>query len=164
MMIKKTRIILILSLAIACQCCILSDECDDCFTPPSPVWFIIVNANDTLQNLITEDFYSIDSIKMWYEENSQKKYVDLVLINTENFENIIQSTATFYCINGEPRDFYLYLNNSDTDTIQLQVTAHSDGCCTSFSLESIKFNGEEPPFDSVNYAYLLKKKLIIKSK
>ena len=134
-MIKKIQLVMFLIPIFAFQGCNMLDECDDCYSPPLPIWIKVVNANDTLQNLITEGVYIGDSIKMWYEENSVKKYVDIRIVNFNFSENIIQSNATLYTNSGEPKDFYLYFNSSDTDTVTIRVDEHYDGFCTSFDLK-----------------------------
>lgn len=145
------------------QSCNFVDECKDCFNPPNPIFIKVVNDNDTLMNLITNGVFVKDSIKMWYMDNTTKKYVNVQIITFNFSENIIQSNATYLTIDGEPKEFYLYLNRDNIDTIKIQVDENYDGCCTSYQLESITFNGTIPVFDPQDYTFLLKKEVVGKN-
>lgn len=100
---------------------------------------------------------------MWYMDNTTKKYVNVQIITFNFSENIIQSNATYLTIDGEPKEFYLYLNRDNIDTIKIQVDENYDGCCTSYQLESITFNGTIPVFDPQDYTFLLKKEVVGKN-
>jgi len=53
--------------------------------------------------------------------------------------------------------FYLYLNHSDIDTLQVRFVKNSDGCCTAYPLDSIAINGKYAEVDRVDYSFLIKK-------
>ncbi|HPD95723.1 MAG: hypothetical protein H6537_02280 [Bacteroidales bacterium] len=138
--------------------CSLDNDCKDCVNPPSSILIKIVDASNSQENLISDNIYNSDSIKIWYaEKDGNKTKVDFNLISTGWVQNVIETNIAVCSEIGEFSNFYVYLNQSDTDTITIKVIKHSDGCCTSFPLDSIAVNGKSAEWDTSDYSLLLKK-------
>jgi len=157
MKIINLSLVIIMMMLTSCN---LSEEEDvNCVTPPSQLLFKIVNEDIPSQNLITEGLFIKDSIKLWYQIESKKIYVNISFVTINSSENIIQTNAPYFAINEEPTNFYLYLNKDDIDTLKLKLVQHFDVDCSYFSMDLIEFNGKVPDFEESDYTYLHKKKI-----
>jgi len=134
------------------------DKCNmDCFTPPGPLVFeitSIVSGND----LIFTDVYNPDSIAIFYVDENMKRYVD-----TEIYADSINQASRIYShdiswksVEGF-KDFYLYLNHQETDTIFFDVITRIENCCTSHPVMSFTINGNKVEYDDNSYVYNYKK-------
>ncbi|HDP74735.1 MAG TPA: hypothetical protein ENN49_02480 [Bacteroidales bacterium] len=133
------------------------NQCDvDCVNPPSPTWLKIVDKTSH-QNLIAEGFYHKDSIKIYYFDGETKKYANIFFVGPAGQTDIIQTNIGILLPFEQLNTFYLYLNHSDIDTIQVRFVKNSDGCCTAYPLDSIAINGEYAEVDGVDYSFLIKK-------
>jgi len=151
------RIIGILSLSILApiSSCDLVYKCGECFTPPESIRLKVVNSVG--ENLITIGQVNKDSLKLFYFENQQKKNVQFFVIPNLEYFNIITSDDMAWLSVDAKKDFYLYLNYLDTDTLSLELTVYSDGCCTSHPIKSFFINGKPAEQSAIDYAFLIKK-------
>ncbi|MHC1705623.1 MAG: hypothetical protein AB9846_17110 [Tenuifilaceae bacterium] len=157
----KKRAIIILTLIsfilIVIQSCEFFKECDECFTPPQPIFMKIIDGNEN--NLLTAGIYSKDSLKLYYFDGTQKKSV--VFITTTNSQKpdiIVSSDMAWFSINLKT-DFFLYLNKFDTDTLTLEIEQKSDDCCTSHPIKSFTINGKTATMSSSDYIFMIKKSI-----
>ncbi len=90
----RTRIFIFLAILFlfGLQGCI--DKCDyDCFTPPLPLWFKIVDSTNG-KNLLTENYYCRDSIKIFYIDEGEQKFVNIQFVGTFRVNDIIETNIT----------------------------------------------------------------------
>jgi len=158
-MTKRTIIILtmISFLLIGIQSCEFFKECDECFTPPQPIFMKIIDTYEN--NLLSTGIYSKDSLKLYFFDGSQKKNVEFVVTtNSQQPDIIVSSDMAWFSINLKT-DFYLYLNKFDTDTLTLEIEQKSDDCCTSHPIKTFAINGKTATISSMDYTFLIKKSL-----
>ena len=148
---KPLLLILLTSLVFACKM-----ECNLCFTPPDNFAFKIVDKS-TEENLLNLDLYKQDTIDLYYFENSERKDVNIEIVRNHYNELILQSNQLGWIASTGASEFYLYLNYSDTDTINLDVRELSDRCCTWFETHFFSINNQFPEYDWDEYVYLIKK-------
>jgi len=133
------------------------DRCNvDCVNPPSPLWFKVVDKT-TLENLISSGNYVKDTIEIFYFDGSVKKYANVTFVGPVGQTDIIQTNIGILMPFEQINTFYLYLNHSDIDTLQVRFVKNSDGCCTAYPLDSIAINGKYAEVDRVDYSFLIKK-------
>lgn len=133
------------------------NRCDvDCVNPPQPLWFKVVDKVNN-NNLLSSGVYVKDSIKIFYFEESVKKFVSIQFVGPVGENDIIQANIGIYQPLGQLNTYYLYLNQFDTDTILVRYVKQSDGCCTSYPLDSIAINGKYVNVDNVDYSFLIQK-------
>lgn len=133
------------------------DLCDsDCVTPPQPLWFKVVSKTSGA-NLIAEGVYEKDSIKVFYFEGSTKKLASIRFVGPIGQNNIIETNIGMLLPFEELNTFYIYLNYLDTDTVKMRIVKRTDGCCSSYPLDSISINGKAVEVDGFDYSFLIKK-------
>lgn len=154
-MFKQFSLVVFVAISIlAISGCKLS-KCDDCFTPPNPIAIEVVNSNN--DNLVKEGVYSKDSIKLYYYDNQEKKVVPFEFVESAEYEGIMYSSGLpWLCIDNE-KIFYLYLNHTDTDTLDLLIERNTTDCCTSHPIKKFEINGKDAEINPVDYAFIIRK-------
>lgn len=133
------------------------NRCDvDCVNPPMPLRFKVVDAISN-SNLITNGVYVKDSIKIFYFDGSVKEYANIQFVGYGEQFDIIETNVGIQQPLEQLNTFYIYLNHTDIDTILVRFIKQSDGCCTSYPLDSIAINGKYADFDNTDYTFLIKK-------
>jgi len=129
----------------------------ECFTPPAPLEFMITD-KITASDLVYTGVYRADTIEIFYFENSLKKYVDVtVFSDTVEQISIIRSNEIGFISAGGIRDFYLYLDWQDTDTLHLDVVTVNEDCCTYHNYNYFGINGDEIEYDNDDDIYNYRK-------
>lgn len=150
MNIGKNVILLVAALAtlLTSPSCDKFLDCGDCFTPPDPLFFSILDKNDS-----TDVYYSgkfdPDSALIYYLYDKIRVPVDFeIVIDSTRQSGILQSNAiTWKSVEGY-KVFYLELDQANTDTLFLNVEAESENCCTYHPIMDFTVNGEEPELDA----------------
>jgi hypothetical protein len=132
----------------------------DCFTPPGELALKITDANDGT-DLIYTGVYNADSITIYYfgdNSSSLPRYI-IFEVQTDSARQssfIISSDISWKSVEGF-KDFYLYLNHLETDTLFYDVVSNFENCCTYHPLMSFSINGNDVEYDNSDYTYDFKK-------
>ena len=131
----------------------LACNCPECTTPPESIALRIVDSPDST-DLIFTGRYSADSIAIYYTKNSIRKEVELkVVIDSISKRSVIYSHEIGWVSANGVKEFFLYLNHLDTDTVYLDYEEQSDRCCSSFLIKEFSINSTELKRDNINYMY-----------
>lgn len=128
-----------------------------CSSGPESLQLRIISKTDST-DLLTSGYYKNDSISMYYLDKSVRKNV-VIQIGKDPVTNktIINSNdITSKSLEGF-KDFYVYLNYKDIDTLFLDIASKEDGHCTSNPVNSFKYNGQVIQLDNKEYLYIIKK-------
>ena len=132
---------------------ITSCNCPECFTPPESVALRIVDKTDTT-DLIFTNRYNADSIAVFYVENSNRKDVEIEIITDSiKKQSVILSHEMGWVSAGGIKEYFLYLNYFDTDTIYLDYEERSDRCCTFYHCNLFTINSTDIERDMSDYLY-----------
>jgi hypothetical protein len=143
-----------LSFGVLLSSCDILNDCPECFTPPVGFALRVLDRNDTT-DLILSGFYDKDSIAVYYPDGAIRREVELmVYADTLNQRGGLYSNVMPWRSLEGIREFYLYLNALDTDTIYLEVVSVSDNCCTYHVYKNLTINGIPPPADNNGGYYL----------
>jgi hypothetical protein len=132
-------------------------DCYENYTPPPQVFFKIVDADDGT-NLINNQTYKADSLRLYYANGTNLILLDIFVYNYYN-ENIFNASgmSAVALNNSAGQTFYLKLNAQDTDTIFVKIAAQTEECSTYHILEELKINGKTPEIDLSDRTFLIKK-------
>ena len=112
----------------------------------------IVDKNTT-QDLIYTKKYSLDSIQIFYLENSNKRYLEIwSTVDTTNQKVLMVPVGWCQKSLEGIKDFYMYLNRNDMDTIQLDVFETEDKCCSVSKLKQFEINGVQLEINVSNWS------------
>jgi len=137
--------------------CKKNNDCPECFSPPSELKLKITNKTNSI-DLINSGFYDNDSIAICYYDNDKKKYIEFSIIDdTINNKSIIISNDITWKSTEGFKNYFLYLNVYDTDTVLLDVQTITKNCCTYHPVIEFKINGNKVEIDPNDYVYNLKK-------
>jgi len=128
-----------------------------CSSGPETLRLRIISKIDST-DLITSGFYKKDSISIYYLDKNVRKDVTIQIEKDPISEKTIinSNDITWRSLEGF-KDFYVYLNYKDLDTLFLDVVSKEDGHCTNNPINSIKYNGRVIQFDNKEYLYKIKK-------
>ena len=130
---------------------------EECFTPPGELRLKVTNKADST-DLIYTGVYNADSIAIFYFDNDVKKFIEMgVITDSANHKSMIASNEISWKSVEGFKDFYLYLDYQDTDTLYLDVVTVNEDCCTFHRFNYFKTNGIEAEWDTVDRIYDLKK-------
>lgn len=153
---SKQKIIIIALLAIVTISSCGKVNCDqDCFTPPGPISFRVMN--DTI-DLIYNKSISEDSITLYYMDgdNIIDTEIDIYTDTVQEYSRIHSNVITWKSVEGH-RDFYLRLGYDDIEEIYLVVESVTSDCCTFHPIMDIEINGNQPPFNDISYSFIINK-------
>ena len=154
---KKIIIALLTGLLSIILIMISCDKCGECFTPPTGIGISITDHVDST-DFIFNGTYHADSIMIYYYDQNNKKNVEISTISdTLNQTGIVYSRDIAWKSVEGFKNFYLYLNYEDTDTIYLNVVSETKNCCTNHPVKAFTINDEQISNDSDNNCYNLKK-------
>ena len=129
----------------------------ECFTPPGELRLKITNEAGST-DLIYTGVYDADSIAIFYFDKDVKRFIDVdVFTDSVNQRSIIASNEISWKSVEGFKDFYLYLDYEDTDTIYLDVVTVNEDCCTYHPFIYFGINGTETEFDATDHLYDFKK-------
>jgi hypothetical protein len=111
-------------------------------------------------NLISEEYFHRDSIKVFYFDNEQKQFANIKFVGNFRVNDIIETNITLLLPTDQINTAYLYPNQYDIDTITFRTTKSSDDCWTSYPLDSISINGKPVDVDPVDFSFLIKKEVL----
>lgn len=146
--------ILLFFTALACD---IESNCIDviCFTPPEALRLRVIGKQDST-DLIFNGFFDIRFISLYYFNNTGKVTVDTeIQTDTINEISIIYSDEISWKSVEGIKDYFLFLNSIDNDTLYLNVESISENCCRYHPYVDFTINGEEVEFE--NGYYTLKK-------
>ncbi len=132
-------------------------ECTNCFSPPENFAFKIVD-DSTGYNLLNTDFYQEDSLELYYYKNTVRNKLELNVVENYNGEKILEAKLLGWIAAENNNEFYLYLNQKDTDTIYLEVARLNDECCTWYETKLFAINSTFPVYDWDEQVYVIRKK------
>ncbi|NOR87568.1 MAG: hypothetical protein GQ527_08175 [Bacteroidales bacterium] len=136
--IRNVFILAIISLTVIS--CKPEDDCDgiDCFTPPPPLYFNLVD-KDSGENLFETGV--LDSLFVIVVDSD----IDLVKHNfLQSNYSIELPEITF--LTG-PRIYYLSVGDDVRITFKLDMTINVEGCCTFFTLNIFEVLNQDYEFD-----------------
>lgn len=129
----------------------------DCFTPPGALNLKITDKADST-DLIFTGVYDADSISIFYIDKDVKKSIDLsVFTDSVNQRSMIVSSEIAWKSAEGFKDYFLYLNSQETDTLYLDVVSVTENCCTYHPYLGFEINGIVIEMDTSDYMYDLKK-------
>lgn len=148
------QITLFLCIASIIGCEESSPPCPDC-SPPPPFRMSIKSKSDSA-DLIYDATYSTDSIQILYSEGSTIKYVEIEIeLDSISESSIIRSSEIQWISDAGINDFFLYLNQFDTDTMYLDIESYIKHCCAFYRYNSFFINGYNMFSDSTNLVFTL---------
>ncbi|MGQ8336632.1 hypothetical protein ACUNWD_08785 [Sunxiuqinia sp. A32] len=137
--------------------CGKTKDCALCFTPPQELNLKITDYS-TGADLIFNHSISPDSIEFYYYQNNSKVTLEHEThLDSTNSRAIIVCWEISWMSPNGIKDFYLYLGNSDTDTLQLDIEERTNDCCTYFEWLDFKINENQMEIDPNDYLYNLRK-------
>jgi len=129
----------------------------DCFTPPGDLRLKITNEADST-DLIFTGVYNADSIAIFYLDNNVKRNIELsIYTDSVNQRSMISSAEIAWKSVEGFKDYFLYLNWEEVDTLYLDVVSATENCCTYHPFIYFGINGTETEFDTTDYMYDFKK-------
>jgi len=148
------QILMFVGLIAIASSCLDTDECSyESFTPPYE--FVLKIIDQDSNNLIHPDFFSPDSIVLFYEDD-----LGINTIET-NFQQTIDSgylmisyELPFTMLETGEEEYYLYLNSADTDTINIVVKQGTDGCNTWHYYDQYLYNDSIMGIDPMNIYFI----------
>ncbi len=143
----------LISTLISCQ---LFDKCRGsagCSIPPGALRIRILDNSGN--DLLYDGLYYPDSIKLYYDHGTPVNY-DLVGSVASLVVVLNSEEAPLESAKGNDT-FYLQLNSRETDSILLNVQPYTLDCCTAYQWKDVKIDGKVPEYDSLNYAYIIRK-------
>lgn len=156
--IKLKLTLLMLLIAIISGSCSKGSDCDqDCFTPPGPITFRVLN--DSV-DLIYNGYYDSDSISLYYIDNEIIVNMEISIFRDTVLEisKIHTNEIGWISLEGN-HDFYLRLNSNEIESIYLLVVSTTIDCCTFHPIRDIEINGNQPYFDDASYSFIIQKEL-----
>ena len=138
---KNFVLIIISTISIGFISC---HRCSDiaCMSPPLFMMMRFVDKQDSI-DLFYNKKYSPDSVRVYYEENSKKINVEIDFgKDTLNKQTTLYSIDWIQKAQSGIKNYYLYLNKMELDTLYLEVFT-SEGCCPSPQINEFKINGSE---------------------
>ena len=122
------------------------EECGECFTPPEPFVFEIVD-KETGENLFTNGTFSSDDIQLKDVSNQSKIFTFI----DEDEINLIQINS----IGWETNQFHYALSVNDQLIFNLQVDAErkNEDCCSFTEYHSIEITGASFDYDDQTGIY-----------
>lgn len=129
------------ALFILPSCTLESTECGD----PVSNWarLVLVDSSD---QLLIGTVYTFDSVRLKADTTNISLYYD-------------RGSLIFYLTNlykYNLKNYYLYLGNGDTDTLNLKVNFRQGDCFDAYVVDTMIYNGEMIPGYSTN-TYVIKK-------
>lgn len=120
--------IFVIFLVVSCN---FPEKDVECSPVPSFVYIHLIGM-DSVSLIGYNKLYHPDSIKFIINQSFIKTRIDSIYLtlNTTNLDTLSN------------KDFYLYLNQADTDTIRLKVTKSKSECGTFFGIDEFRYNGE----------------------
>ena len=153
----KIALLLLVTALFSVSCGKVNNCNDDCFTPPGPITFRVMN--DSI-DLVYTGYYDEDSISLYYMDGDDiidteiSIFKDTVLEISKIHSNVI----TWKSMEGY-RDFYLRLKFDEVDEIYLVVQTVTQDCCTFHPIMDIEINGDQPSFDTPSYSFIIEKEV-----
>lgn len=145
----KKYFFLLIGVALISQSC-MKDDCGECYNPPATFGFTLLPLEDNSSQSHSEEkpslipsVYKLDSISLYYYDGNEKKSVNLQY-GTSNYLGVylVSTDISVVSVNKNIKNFYLYLNHQDTDTIYFSSKIVVDGCCSGYAYDSISYNGK----------------------
>ncbi len=144
---------LLYSLSLLILTMVVSYNCPDCTTPPESIALRIIDNTDST-DLIFRGRYSSDTMIVYYFENNIRKEVKLEIVSdTIKKQSVIYSNEIGWISAAGTKEYFLYLNHHETDTIYLDYEEKSDRCCTTFLCKEFSINGTELQRDNIDFLY-----------
>lgn len=133
--------------------CLDSDECmQESFTPAAP--FVLKVVDSLGVNLIDGDVYTPDSVILYYNDNIGIAIVQIYMQETNDGYVLISNELPITMLETENEAYYLFLNSTDTDTLNIKVAQQTDGCNIWHNYVDYKYNGELMEVDENAYIFL----------
>jgi hypothetical protein len=130
---------------------------EECFTPPGELRLKVTDKADST-DLIYTGLYNVDSIAIFYFDNDVKKFIEMdVITDSANHKSMIASNEISWKSVEGFKDFYLYLDYQDTDTLYLDVVTVNEDCCTFHNFNYFGINGTETEWDTMDSMFDFKK-------
>jgi len=128
-----------------------------CSSGPETLRLKILSKIDST-DLMTSGYYKMDTISIYYLDKNVRKDVTIQIEKDEitNKTLLNSNDITSKSLEGF-KDFYVYLNYKDQDTIFLDVVSKEDGHCTSNPINSFKYNNQVIQLDNKEYLYKILK-------
>ncbi len=144
--------IVILFVCIGCE---KMRNCGECFTPPDPISFKIIDSISG-NNLISPNGFSSDSLQLYYFSDSLKKNVKFEIYGNEVNRRIVSNELSWNSI-SENNYYYLYLSYKDVNTLFVNTEIITENCCTWHELKDFKINGKTIEYDSNEFVFIIEK-------
>jgi len=151
--VKKYQLIWLFSILFITYSCLNSDDCVE-ETYSSPRAFDLKIVDEAGTNLITEDIYHPDSISLYYNDNLGRTVIKIYFEEISDGYIITSSKLPRTMLETNNTIYFLYLNLSDTDTLNIELVQESDGCSTWYRYVDCMYNGNIMDIDPESYAYL----------
>jgi hypothetical protein len=127
-------------LALTSIACNEKVSCPDCDLQPELFQLRITDSQSSV-DLIYSGHFHADSITIFFMGNGQKNYIEIE-IDTDSLHSkaVIKSHEMSRKSEEGYKDYYLYLNYLDTDTIFFDAEKTPNDCCPFYSLDDFRIN------------------------
>lgn len=143
----------LLGILVLSTSCLDKDECTT-ETYTSPATFVIKIVNVDGENLIGGDGFQPDSVVLYYDSEVGVALVDITSADSEDGPVIVSFDLPGTILETGNNLYYLFLNDADTDTLNITVTQMSDQCNVWYSYTEYKYNGVEMEIDPSGQYFL----------
>lgn len=155
---KIVLVALVLLISMISVSCGKLGGCDeDCFTPPQPISFRVMNDST---DLIYTGYFNEDSISLYYMDGETQIETDISIYNDTvlEYSRIHSNVISWKSVEGY-NDFYLRLNSLNIEEVYLVVELITEDCCTFHPITSIEINSDPPSFDTPSYSFIIQKEI-----
>jgi len=145
------------AIIVTLMCCDENVNCPDC-SMQSEIFRLKITDYEDSTDLIYNGYFDSDSISIFYNDNGYKNYIqieihfDSVLKKSKILSHEISRTSS-----EGYKEYFLYLNFLDIDTIFFDVEKTPNDCCPFYSLNNFKINNEKIEIDSSDNVFNFKK-------
>ncbi len=145
-----------LSILISCEYN-REQNCPDCSAQPEIFRLKITDSEDST-DLIYNGYYDSDSVLIFYNDNGEKKYIETEI----HFDTILKKSKILsheisWKSSEGYKEYFLYLNFLDIDTIYFDAEKSPNDCCPFYSLIDFKINNIKIEIDTTDNIFNFKK-------
>ena len=147
--VNKLILFFLIATLISCDKVI---NCPDCAMQPELFRLKITDYEDST-DLIYNGYIDSDSILIFYNDNGTKNFIETeIYIDSTLKKSIILSQEISWKSSEGFKEYFLYLNFLDIDTIFFDVEKTPNDCCPYYILIDFKINNmklERDPSDNI---------------
>ena len=148
---------ILFSILIILTSCNDSVDCPDCSMQPE-IFRLKITHYENATDLIYNGYINSDSILIFYYADGDKKFLDteIHLDSALKKAKIVSHEISWKSAEGY-KEYFLYLNSLDIDTMFFDVEKTPNDCCPFYALIDFKINNVQMETDPSDNIFNLKK-------